>query len=228
MFGLDTLSSLGLTRQDTQAEAVTEGALQQEDFLELMVAQFSNQDPFKPMENGDFLGQLAQFGTVSGIEELQGSFETIASSLYSDQALQASTLIDHEVLAPGNIGVLDSSGSIQGAVELANSAVGVDVRITNATGVQVGRVQLPTQGAGLARFEWDGRNESGEPVGPGLYRLEAFATGSGVNEQLPLLVQARVDSVSLGGGGGVLLDVEGLGEMSLSDVRRIGSRNTSN
>lgn len=227
MIGLETLSSLGLTNQTTTTPVTTEGALQQEDFLELMVAQFSNQDPFKPMENGDFLGQLAQFGTVSGIEELQASFETVAESLYTDQALTASALIDHEVLAPGNVGVLNGGGSIQGAVELANSAVGVDVRITDAAGVQVGRVQLPTQGAGLARFEWDGKNESGDPVAPGFYRLEAVATGAGVNEQLPVLVQAKVDSVSLGGGGGVVLNVEGLGELSLNDVRRIGSANTS-
>ena len=225
MFELDTLSSLGLSRQNSPESAATEGALQQEDFLELMVAQFSNQDPFKPMENGDFLGQLAQFGTVSGIEELQESFETVASSLYSDQALQASTLIDHEVLAPGTVGVLDSGGSIQGAVELATSTAGVDVRITNAAGVQVGRVQLPTQGAGLARFEWDGLDEAGQQVAPGQYRLEAVSRGNGVNEQLPMLVQARVESVSLGGGGGILLDLEGLGELSLSDVRRISSEN---
>ncbi len=228
MIGLDTLSSLGLTRQNNSTEFVSEGALQQEDFLELMVAQFSNQDPFKPMENGDFLGQLAQFGTVSGIEELQASFEAVASSLYTDQALTASALIDHEVLAPGNVGVLDAGGSIQGAVELRNSVVAVDVRITNAAGVQVGRVQLPGQGAGLASFEWDGFDESGQPVPPGQYQIKAVATGARVNEQLAVLVQARVDSVSLGGGDGLLLDVEGLGEMKLGDVRRIGSANISN
>ena len=129
MFELEALSSLGLTQQNNQLETATEGQLQQEDFLELMIAQFSNQDPFAPLENGDFLGQLAQFGTVSGIEELQQSFETVAASLNSDQALQASTLIDHEVLAPGNIGVLEAGGTIQGAVELSNSAVGVDLSL---------------------------------------------------------------------------------------------------
>jgi len=222
---LDVLSNLGLANQTSAVPATTEGALQQEDFLELMVAQFANQDPFKPLENGDFLGQLAQFGTVSGIEELQNSFETVAASLHTDQALTASALIDHEVLAPGNIGVLDAGGSIQGAIELANSAIGVDVRITDAAGVQVGRIELPTQSAGLASFEWNGLTESGQPVAPGLYRLEAVATGAGVNEQLPVLVQARVGSVSLGGSGGVLLDVEGLGELTLDQVRRIGSPN---
>ena len=231
MIGLDTLTSLGLSRQAepiAQATPDTNGALQQEDFLELMIAQFSNQDPFKPMENGDFLGQLAQFGTVSGIEELQESFDTVASSLYSDQALQASALIDHEVLVPGNVGVLDADGSIEGAIELTRSVVGVDVRIVDQAGIQVGRVSLPTQQAGLARFEWDGLNESGQPVPPGRYRLAAVTSGAGVTEELPVLVQARVESVYLGGASGVVLDVEGVGELGLADVRRIGTPNNSN
>ena len=68
MTDLAVLNDLGLTRPpETVSSSPSNGALQQEAFLELMIAQFRNQDPFKPMENGDFLGQLAQFGTVSGI-----------------------------------------------------------------------------------------------------------------------------------------------------------------
>ena len=37
----------------------------------LMITQFRNQDPFQPLENGEFLGQLAQFSTVSGIAEMR-------------------------------------------------------------------------------------------------------------------------------------------------------------
>lgn len=33
--------------------------LGQEDFLTLMTTQLKNQDPFAPMENGDFLAQMA-------------------------------------------------------------------------------------------------------------------------------------------------------------------------
>ena len=39
--------------------------LGQEDFLQLIVAQIQNQDPFEPVENGAFIGQLAQFSTGS-------------------------------------------------------------------------------------------------------------------------------------------------------------------
>ena len=39
--------------------------LGQDQFLELMIAQIKNQDPTKPMDSSEFLGQLAQFGTAA-------------------------------------------------------------------------------------------------------------------------------------------------------------------
>ena len=37
-------------------------------FITLMLAQIKNQDPLKPLEPAEFLGQLAQFSTVTGIQ----------------------------------------------------------------------------------------------------------------------------------------------------------------
>lgn len=56
-----------------------------DDFLTLMTTQLKNQDPMKPLEGTEFVAQLAQFGTVSGIQQMQGSVETLASSLRSDR-----------------------------------------------------------------------------------------------------------------------------------------------
>jgi len=64
--------NLGLTR--VQEEARRE--LGQEDFLRLMITQLENQDPFKPMESGDFLGQIAQFGTVEGLSRSLTDFHS--------------------------------------------------------------------------------------------------------------------------------------------------------
>ena len=35
--------------------------LGQTEFLKLMVTQLKTQDPFEPMQNGDFIAQMAQF-----------------------------------------------------------------------------------------------------------------------------------------------------------------------
>jgi flagellar basal-body rod modification protein FlgD len=59
--------------------------LGQAEFLELMIAQLKNQDPFKAMDPSQFLGQLAQFGTVSGIQEMQAAFGTLSDAMRSSQ-----------------------------------------------------------------------------------------------------------------------------------------------
>lgn len=224
MTDLAVLNDLGLTRPpETVSSSPSSGALQQEAFLELMIAQFRNQDPFKPMENGDFLGQLAQFGTVSGIEDLQDSFASFADSLYSDQALQASGLIGRDVLIPASTGVLDGTGGIRGAAELPTATSSMLVQITDASGQLVRRMDLGVQQAGLNYFEWDGLSDLGQPVAPGAYTVEILAGPDGMREQMPVMLEARVDSVTLGNVGGVLLNVDRLGEVPLADVRRIGA-----
>ena len=49
--------------------------LGQSQFLELMLTQIKYQNPLQPAESGEFLSQLAQFGTVNGITELRSSFD---------------------------------------------------------------------------------------------------------------------------------------------------------
>jgi flagellar basal-body rod modification protein FlgD len=221
---LAMLNELGLTRvPESRSSSPSNGAIQQEAFLELMIAQFRNQDPFKPMENGDFLGQLAQFGTVSGIENLQDSFASFADSLYSDQALQASGLIGREVLIPASTGALGATGGVRGAAELPTATPSMLVQVTDAAGQLVRRMDLGVQGAGLPYLDWAGLNDLGQRMPPGAYQVEVIAGPDGMREQMPVMLEARVDSVTLGNVGGVLLNLDQLGEIPLADVRRIGA-----
>jgi len=196
--------------------------LGQEDFLALMVTQFKNQDPFEPMENGDFLGQLAQFGTVNGIEQLNSSFAALQTSIQSEQALQAANLVGHDVLAKNDIGFLASGGSISGAVELGSSASNVQVDVVDVSGQLVRRIDLGVQESGLTEFTWDGRNNDGELLGQGHYRLSARVSRGPNVEQVPTLLQSNIESVNLGGvGQGLTLNMTGGDVLSLSQIRRI-------
>ena len=60
---------LGITKQAGTQKASND-TLGQSDFLKLMTTQLQNQDPFAPMDNGDFIAQMAQFSTVTGIQEI--------------------------------------------------------------------------------------------------------------------------------------------------------------
>lgn len=214
--------SLDSLSQGTATPRVASDQLGQKQFLELMVAQLKNQDPMQPMQNGEFLGQMAQFGTVSGIQDLQKSFGSLSASLQSNQALMASSLVGRSVLAPGSAGFLPAGGQLAGAVDLSTPTQNVVVNITDASGQLVQRLNLGAQSAGNVRFAWDGMTSAGTLAAPGVYQVTAQAQ-AGTQQYAPgTLIEARVDSVSLGGANGLILNLAGLGSVNLSDVKQIG------
>lgn len=213
---------LNLTKPPEQTQK--NDRLGQEDFLSLMTTQLQNQDPFKPLENGDFIAQMAQFGTVSGIESLQKSFENLSSSLTSNRALEASVMVGRSVLVPSATNTLVSGQPMKGAVDLPNAAGEVTVQIINDKGELVAKQILGPQQRGLVNFEWDGLNNEGNAAPAGSYTVSAEATIGGKSVQVKTLASGNVDSVSLGSGlSDFTLHVAGIGDVKLNDVREINA-----
>ena len=155
--GLTSLSGLRLP----DANAAPAGDLGQEEFFELMLTQLKNQDPFEPLESGEFLSQIAQFSSVQSLGQLNSSFDTLSSSIVSNQALQGAALVGRSVLAPTDVGTLGQSGEVTGAVELESSTTALQIRIQDASGQIVRQIDLGAQPAGLNRFRWGGNTDFG-------------------------------------------------------------------
>lgn len=217
--GLEDLAALGLAAQPTPPPR---DELGQDAFLELMIAQFRNQDPMKPMENGEFLGQLAQFGTVSGIQELQSAFSGLSESIFSDQALQAANLVGHRVLARSEFGTLTADAPLRGAVDLEGSVGAFEIEITDSSGQLIQTLSLGQQQAGLIEFSWDGATADGEVAPPGVYHVAARVTRGNQFEGLQTLIATEIESVSLGrNGSGLTLNTRGQGALPFSQIDRI-------
>jgi len=198
------------------------GDLGQEDFLTLMITQFKNQDPFKPMENGEFLGQLAQFSTVNGIESLNDSFAGLSGSMHDNQALQAAGLVGRSVLAVTDVGHLADSGELRGGIELESSASDVQIDITDETGALVQRLNLGQQPPGLVNFSWDGVDSDGNRAETGLYRVSARVVRGTNTESTATVIESDIESVTLGQFGGAMsLNLSGGQSMPLGQVYQI-------
>lgn len=206
--------------QQTGAKSSTQH-LGQEDYLKLMVAQFTHQDPTKPMKNGEFLGQLAQFGTVSGIKKLQKSFAKLAESLHSNEALRAAALVGHSVTVNRSSAKLGAHGSLSGAVDVPSTGGDIKLIITNQAGQRIQSLDLGQQSSGLADFSWNGRTAKGNRAPPGTYTVRAQLQGSGKARALPTLMHGKINSVQLNDNGHVKLSVAGLGDIKLTDVQQI-------
>ena len=197
-------------------------SLGQADFLKLMTAQMTHQDPTAPMTNGDFLGQMAQFGTVNGIQGLQTSFNNFSTSMGSNQTLQATSLIGKSVSTASNQGALAAGGSINGSAALTTASSDVSVQIINpSNGTVVSKMDLGSQAAGAVPFSWNGTNSDGTPATPGIYQVQVQSMVNGTPTALTTNIQSQVSSVSMGAQGVQVNLAGGLGSVNLSEVTQI-------
>lgn len=214
-------AGLRTSEQASEQESKVKNEMGQEDFLDLMVAQLRNQDPMKPMEDGEFLTQMAQFSTSTGIQELKDSFKSFSESMQSGQTMQAASLVGRSVLAPTGVGRLEEGGSLSGSIDLPESSSDVEVRIFNQSGELVRSMGLGQQAAGSVPFKWEGQDDQGQPVAAGDYLIEASAdTGDG-GKAVETLIATEVENVTLNRSGGLLLGLNGGKTLELSEVRQI-------
>jgi flagellar basal-body rod modification protein FlgD len=187
-----------------------------------MLAQFKNQDPLKPLDGTQFIGQLAQFSTVTGIEGMGASLESLAESLRSDQMLSGAALVGRAVLVPSGTAHLAEEGEVRGAVEVPSGVTQVLVTVRDAAG-QIVRQMTVSAGEGLADFAWDGVTDGGRRAPAGEYAFTAIASGGGGSVSARTLFEDQVRSVTLDAvRRSLLLNTQHHGSVSLADVRRIG------
>lgn len=214
---VNNYESLGLASASQRLKKTEIG---QEDFLKLMTVQLQAQDPFKPMDSSQFLGQIAQFSQVSGLQSLNSSFENLASSLTDNQVLQGAALVGREVLAASDRLSLGTEGVAEGAV-VVPQAGWLSLEVVDASGQAVRRIDYGQQAAGVTDFSWDGLDADGQRVAAGSYRLRAtLSTAAGENLAASTYVSGQVRGVQPSSSG-LYLDVAGLGNLPLSQVERI-------
>lgn len=212
----NTFASLGLAAPPSDRST----SLGQADFLRLMTEQLKNQDPLKPLDNAQFLGQLAQFSTVQGIDKMQSAMQAVASVMESDQTLRAAALVGREALVEASTLDVQGGTTVRGEIT-ATSAGPVTVEIVDAAGTRVRTMSVQANAAGNVPFQWDGRDDAGQATAGGRYTIRAVAGGGEESEALTVSVAAQIDSVSIEPSG-LVLNLKGLGSHPLSAIRRIG------
>jgi flagellar basal-body rod modification protein FlgD len=218
------LQKLGVNNSEDEKKANSD-ELGQEDFLKLMTTQLQNQDPFAPMENAEFIAQMAQFSTVTGITKMGESLDTLSKQVSEFRVATASSLMGASVMVPGNVARPDSNGEIHGMIDLPSASTMTQLSFTNSSGTPVHSIDLGPQSSGLTGFSWqDIPNDilnSDEPL-----RVDVFANLGNGMENLTPSVFAEVFSTSVGDDStGVVLDVRDYGQVRAEDVLRFRRAN---
>jgi flagellar basal-body rod modification protein FlgD len=235
MLDMDIVNA-AMVRQRTGTDADTARAanaaiakkteLNQEDFLTLMISQLKNQDPFKPLDPTEYVGQLAQFSQVSGLTDMNKNITALSESLRGNQVLDGASMIGRTVIAPGNTVYLpaaeaDTPRGPQGLIDVPAGASSVQLVVKDSSGATVNTVALDNH-RGTQAFTWDGTTSTGAAAAAGAYKIEVIAKVGDQNVSLKTSVAANVSSVALDPAtGALMLDTDSLGELALSRVERV-------
>jgi len=81
--------------------------LDKDDFLKILVTQLSHQDPTQPMEDREFIAQMAQFSTLEQMTNLNREFSQVMKLMAASQAVN---------LLGKNVEIADGESFVQGSV----------------------------------------------------------------------------------------------------------------
>ncbi len=226
MSGIDTTSNNSLNsildklgiRSSENSRAEKKDSLGQEDFLKLMTTQLQNQDPFSPMENGDFIAQMAQFSTVTGITEMSESLKSLSGQLGEFRIATATNMLGHSVLVPGTTARPDANGEIHGVIDLPQASSATNISFSNSTGEVMHNIDLGAKASGLVGFSWTSipadilaQNQT--------LTVKAYMNDSSGRAEIKPSVFAEVMAASAGSEKtGVVLDVKDYGSVKATEV----------
>ena len=198
--------------------------LGKDDFLQLLVTKLQNQDPLNPMQDEDFVAQLAQF---SSLEQMTNIADGIAKSnqwdylqMQSINNVMAASLIGKNVEADFGGLYYDGKSSPEITFSLDKYADELTITIKDSSGNVVSTLTDKNLDPGKHTFEWDGRDLQSNMVDPGLYSVEISAVdGSGNSFTPSQKMTGIVEAVTYRDGSAYFM-VNGM-EIPFGDVRAI-------
>ncbi len=228
MTTVDTSNSVStdlMTTMNAKKPTSVDGSVEADTnkFMTLLVTQLKNQDPMNPLDNAQLTSQLAQLSTVTGVNKLNTTLESLKTSYQSSEAMQASSMIGHSVLVAGNYVDLSKSQGVTG-VDLGTAADSVKLIITDTTtGKDVDTIDLGKKDAGTYPLMWDGKTSDGATTlqdGRYLIRVEATAGGEALKDAKALSLDT-VASITSSAANGVKLNLPTKGIVTMADIKQI-------
>ncbi|MGV6996693.1 flagellar hook assembly protein FlgD [Desulfovibrio sp. QI0430] len=203
-------------------------------FMLLLVTQFKYQDPLNPMDDKEFVSQMAQFSSLEQLINLNTSMGSLTDASNNQQMINATSYIGKEVTVTGNsIGkttdATTKTTSITKFRYAPNDAVASGtITVRDADNNVIYTETVDPKAAGTTYdFNWNGKNGNGTVAPDGVYTVNlALLNTAGEAVIADQVVDAKVTGV-VNNKGVVYLGLDGGQLMELSKVRQVTEPTTS-
>lgn len=201
MMGLNAVQDGSKT--DQAGQGLTGGAANaaaaKEQFLSLLVAQISHQNPMKPMDDKDLITQLAQFSSVEQAIETNSRLGALQQSQSAASRVNMAALVGKEGIAQTDTLHIDKTTDATAlSFTLESMADSVTIRIIDRDGNVAHTVNAGTYGSGAHSLAWDGQLQSGQRLPEGDYKVQINAADKFGNK-VPVSqeIRGRITGVDL-------------------------------
>ena len=164
-------------------------SMDQDDFLTILVAQLTHQDPLSPMEDTDMTSQLAEFSSLEQLTNINTNIQALGNSMEHTDLLSAVSFIGKEVKADGYNISIDEGNVSTIYYGFGEPVTGIMMNIYDGDGAIIRTVELGSKEAGTYQYEWDGKNDAGEDMPDGTYGVGILGEDVGGD---PVMVQTEI------------------------------------
>lgn len=218
IYGASSVDGTTTNTTSNTKNSVTDPNEAQNRFLKLLVAQLNNQDPMNPMDNAEMTSQMAQINTVTGIQQLNQTMQSMAGQFTAMQMLQGTSMIGRTVLTEGNTLGTAANGTHTAAFDLEGSAANVKIQITTATGELVDTIDLGAGAAGRNYFTWDSTDKYSGDKSQLRYSVQA-TNGASAVASTPLAPHAVIAASA--SSGSLMLELDNGDAVAYTGVKAV-------
>ncbi len=188
-------------------------------FMQLLISQMAYQNPLEPMENTEFIAQLAQFSALEQQQNIATGIEMLALTQTAATNSQMVNLIGKRVVVPGSEFSLDGDKPVELRFDLQGDASPSEMIIRNSDGDEVRRISITDFIQGDNEFQFDGKDNDGNLLESGNYTFEIKTANDEGSEGVTTYSNLLVDAVSFDGtsillkSGGTTIDLGDISEV---------------
>jgi flagellar basal-body rod modification protein FlgD len=190
-------------------------------FLKLLVTQLQNQDPLNPLDDKEFIAQLAQFSSLEQMTNISSGINALTEKTGEQDMLNAVNYIGKEVTAEGSEMTKGENYVTPVYFTLSGAASQVYANVYDANNNLVRTEKFTSMQAGEFAFTWDGKDYNGNAVNNGQYNVYfAAESPTGAAVLVDTEVSGTVTALEQGDGETFFRLSDGR-KISFSDIKKV-------